>query len=74
MNRHYSITRSWVEWVYDGEHLRPELVIETTLETRMDSDGFDQAAFDQLTESVIHELAASGAERVRVIPIGVRNA
>ena len=72
MDNRKHISRYWIEWVVaDGNH-RPELVIETDLETRIDMPGFDADKLNDLVAAAIEEMNQSGYERVRVVPVGAR--
>jgi hypothetical protein len=64
------ISRCWHEWEFDGAERRIVLCVETDLELRPGSDGFDPSELDQLiaeATGMMHE-SASPINSIRIVP------
>lgn len=69
---HPNITRSWHDWIVEGNDWKSVLVVETDLELRQGAPGFNEARFNELVEAAVRSLAACSADRLNIIPKGVR--
>ena len=64
------ILRCWHEWEFDAAERRIVLCVETDLELRPVSDGFDPALLDQLIAEAtgIMHASASPINSIRIVP------
>jgi len=64
------IPRSWHEWEVDGRERRIILCVETTLELRPGSEGFDSSQLDELVEEATQMMRASASpiNSIRIVP------
>jgi hypothetical protein len=67
-NRH--ILRCWHEWEFDGAQRRIILCLETALELRPGSDGFDARLLDELVGQAtdMMQACASPIDSIRIVP------
>lgn len=66
------ILRYWHEWEFDGRDRRIILCVETALELRPGSKGFDPRHLDELVAEVTDMMHAgpSPVDRIRIVPEG----
>ena len=64
------ILRCWHEWEFDGSERRIILCVETALELRPGSEGFDSSLLDALIEKATNMMHASASpiNSMRIIP------
>jgi hypothetical protein len=64
------ILRCWHEWEFDERERRIILCVETTLELRPGSGGFDARQLDELIEEATQMMRASASpiDSIRIIP------
>ena len=64
------ILRYWHEWEFDGRERRIILCVETALELRPGSEGFDLKRLDELVEEATQRMRASASpiDSIRIVP------
>jgi len=64
------ILRYWQEWEFDERERRIILCVETALELRPGSEGFDASQLDELIEEATQLMRASASpiDSIRIIP------
>ena len=64
------ITRCWHEWEIDGSERRITLCVETALELRPGSEGFNAGLLDELVReaAIMMHACSSPIDTVRIIP------
>jgi hypothetical protein len=64
------ILRYWHEWEFDGRERRIILCVETALELRPGSEGFDSKRLDELVEEAAQMMRASASpiDSIRIVP------
>lgn len=69
-NNDRHILRCWHEWEFDGSERCIILCIETTLELRPGSEGFDPSLLDELIAEATSMMRASASpiNSIRIIP------
>ena len=70
VNADRHILRCWHEWEIDGDARRIILCIETNLELRPGSEGFEPDHLDQLVEeaTLMMHASASPIDSIRIVP------
>lgn len=71
-NNDRHISRCWHEWEFDGSERRIILCLETSLELRPGSEGFDPSLLDELIADATHMMRASASpiNSIRIVPQG----
>lgn len=64
------VSRCWHEWEFDGAERRIILCVETALELRPGSEGFDSALLDELIAEATDMMRASASpiNSIRIVP------
>lgn len=64
------ILRYWHEWEFDGRERRIVLCVETALELRPGSEGFDARQLDELVDEATQMMRASASpiDSIRIVP------
>jgi hypothetical protein len=64
------ILRYWHEWEFDERERRIVLCVETALELRPGSEGFDASKLDELIEDATQLMRASASpiDSIRIVP------
>ena len=64
------ILRCWHEWDFDGNERHIILCLETALELRPGSDGFDSKLLDELVAEATDMMRASASliDSIRIVP------
>lgn len=64
------VLRCWHEWEFDGSKRRIILCVETALELRPGSEGFDARQLDQLVDEATNMMRASASpvDSIRIVP------
>lgn len=64
------VSRYWHEWEFDGAERRIILCVETDLELRPGSEGFDSALLDELIAEATDMMRASASpiNSIRIVP------
>jgi hypothetical protein len=69
-DNHRHILRYWHEWEFDERERRIILCVETALELRPGSEGFDAKRLDELVEEATQMMRASASpiDSIRIVP------
>jgi hypothetical protein len=69
-NNERHVLRSWHEWEFDGSERYIILCVETALELRPGSEGFDPSLLDELVAEATSMMRASASpiNSIRIIP------
>ena len=64
------IVRYWHEWEFDGRERRIILCVQTALELRPGSEGFDSKQLEELVEEAAQMMRASASpiDSIRIVP------
>lgn len=65
------VLRCWHEWEFDGSERRIIMCVETALELRPGSEGFDARQLDRLIQDATDMMRASASpiDSIRIIPV-----